>query len=260
MLTLTRARRSMGEIGEALPTVFPSLEHAGCRIRRGQITLIAAAPNVGKSVFALRLSLELALKHKVPGLYVSADTDPMTMWQRSAASAIGHSMADVEKGDPAYYDAKLNDARSLRWVFDPNPTLDDIDNEVLAFAHVYGEYPHVIIVDNLSNIFSGDFDGTVGLDKTLDFLHALARQTGAAVIVLHHLTSAYDDGREVPPLSALRGKVSKTPEVVLTLWTAGDAINPLMGVAIVKNRNGARDALGNVRVMLQFDPERMYLA
>lgn len=262
MLTLLRAQAGKGESGESLPVVFEKLQDATAKFRRGQITLIAAAPGVGKSIFALRLCLGTG----APCLYLSGDTDSFTMALRAASMVTGHSVRDVETqyeiDNGGYYDKHLEAYQHIRFDFEPNITPDNIEAQMTAYALAFGEYPHVLVVDNLSNIDLGDNsgEGYQALESALDYLHELARQTGTAVIALHHLTGQYDDGNVPAPLSALRGKVSKVPELVLTLFRSGTPEFPALGVAIVKNRNGKMDTTGGYSVVLHYDPERMQLS
>lgn len=258
MLTLARAAASKGDAGEALPVAFPVLEAATARIRRSHVTLIAAGPGVGKTV----MSTTLAVKARVPTLYFSADSDAFTVNNRVAATITGHLVETVEEsyavGASKYYEDRIiRDTNHIRWVFDPSPTLDSIDDYVDAFALTFGEYPHLIVLDNLGDIYSENSEeGHTGSQAILKFLHELGRNTDAAIVVLHHLTGAYDDGNLIPPLSALKDKVSKTPSLVLTLWNAGPG---LMGVAVVKNRIGRGNPSGAYNVTLHADLSTMQL-
>lgn len=261
MLTITRAGQAIGSAGEPLPTVFQSLAGQTVHIRRAQVTLIAAGPGVGKSVMAMTL----AAKAGVPAYYFSADTDSFTMRNRVAAMVTGHSLGDVEdaykerKG--GYYDVALNaHAGHIRWHFERHLTLDAIDAEVNAFAMVYGEYPHLIVVDNLKNVYDDSDGEPISKEEILDWLHQLSGQTNAAVVVLHHLVGQFDSGMEPPPLDALLEKVSKTPELVLCLYRAGrDAMDPLLGVCVDKNRTGKADPSGGMVIYLDYDAPHMRL-
>jgi hypothetical protein len=54
--------------------------------------MVAAAPNAGKSMFAL----VYAIKANIPTLFFSADTDTATVMIRTAAHLSGHSQLTVE--------------------------------------------------------------------------------------------------------------------------------------------------------------------
>jgi predicted ATP-dependent serine protease len=255
VFTLTRANHSKGRSGETLPVVWPELERARISFRRGQVTLVAAAPGVGKSV----LAMSLVLRAGVPAFYFSADTDASTMNQRAAAALTAHSLDDVEQayevGMAEFYDQKLQQLKQLRWDFNTSPDVEQVERDVTAFATVYGEWPHIVIVDNLSNMVD-DASDFAQLEAVLMYLKDLGRQTGAAMIVLHHLTGEYDDGNTPVPMKGLRGKISKTPEMILTLFRAGPGV---LGVSPVKNRTGKADASGNHFIQLPLDLERMQL-
>lgn len=178
----------------------------------------------------------------------------------------GWSTRDIEnltrQGNTSEIDARLAPLDNVRFSFDGSITLDDLDDELMAYAMTYGDWPEVIVIDNLSNVVQDDLEGYHALEATCDYLHELARKTGAAVIALHHVTGAYDDGTEPVPLSGLRGKVSKVPEMVLTLsvegntWETGER---RLIVSIVKNRGGKGDASGSLKVALRCDLDRMLI-
>jgi hypothetical protein len=251
-VTLTRAMRASAGAGEPLPTVFKTLSDNTIYFRKAQQTLIAAAPGVGKSL----VSLTVAMRCKVPTYYFSADSDESVMYIRAAAMLTGWSTQDIEHqiriGNVETIDAKLNGHDHIRFNFDPNPSMDDVDEELQAFAAMYGEYPKLIVMDNVRNVFDPDGEkGTV--DGVIDFLNERAKETRACVIGLHHVTGAYDDGITPVPLSGLMGKVSKVPATIITLnrnpqldYNGAQAMN----LSPVKNRGGKADPSGQWQLPL----------
>jgi hypothetical protein len=214
------------------------------------MVLVASAPNVGKSPFALNLAHRSGLRC----LYFSADTDAFTQYTRVVALHAGIRLADVE-AHPEQFTEYVRNLKHLHFHYDASPTLDDIDEELMAYAMVWGDWPQIIVIDNLSNVYTGTDERWARLEAALDYLHDVARKTGALVVVLHHVTGEHEDGQSAVPLSGLRGKVSKVPEQVLTLWRAGDELEPCMGVAVVKNRGGKADPSGRYSAVLRWDLE-----
>ncbi|MER7445010.1 AAA family ATPase [Micromonospora avicenniae] len=257
MLTLTRAKLSRGSAGEPLPTVFQSLAAEGIHFRRGQLTLVAAAPGVGKSVLALTKSLHTGS----PGYYASADTDAFTMYLRAGAMFTGWRTSDIENavmhGNTAQVDALLEKKSDVRMDFSGRIEQLALEDDLKAYAMTYGEWPHFIVIDNISNMES-EGEGYQALEYSCDYLHELGRKTGAAIIALHHVTGEYDDGIKPVPLSGLRGKISKVPEMILTLHR--NAESNRLYVCPVKNRTGKNAAAANWWVTLDYDPGRMKLA
>lgn len=257
MHTLVRGKNSTGKAGEPIPTVFPALARSTVHFRRGQFTLIAAAPGVGKSLVALTAALDAG----VPTFYFSADSDAFTMYVRSGAKETGWTTGEVEtqvqQGNTLLIDSKLDQKSAhLRFSFDTNPDFDTVEEELLAYAATYGCWPTLLVFDNISNVETESGEGQVALEAVCDYLHALARKTGAAVLGLHHVTGEYDDGTKPVPLSGLRGKISKIPEQVLTLFRNQE--NPgRMGVTVVKNRMGKSDPSGAMVIWLDCELERM---
>ena len=93
MRTLARAVGSKDIGGEPLPTVFRTFETNKVVIRRAEVSMIAGTPGVGKST----LALAIALRSKVPTLYVSADTNAHTMAMRLLSMITGRNQTEAEQ-------------------------------------------------------------------------------------------------------------------------------------------------------------------
>lgn len=251
MQTLSRAYRRRDGAGEPLPQVWHKLAAAGVRLRRGQLVMLASAPNSGKSLMALIM----AVKMEVPTLYFSADTDKHDTVVRAGALLANQTMDEVDLGLEVasdFYEGLLSGLDHLQFCFDPAPCLADIDLEMRAYEEVHGQPPHLVVIDNLMNVQMDDADEIRGYRLILAALHHLARESKACVLVLHHVTGEYDGTEKPPPRRALMGKVSHFPEVVLTMAKAQSFI----GVACVKNRNGPADPTGEQAIWLAADYAR----
>lgn len=227
------------------------------KFRRGQVTLVAGSPGAGKSALATTLALYV----DVPTIYFSADSDKMTFGSRAMAAALGILLNDaeellLEKNEEAI--SRLDRTTGHIWVnFDPAPTPKDIDEEIDCFAYIMGDYPHLVIVDNLMDVNLYGSDERSGHDAIVDFCKQLARRTGAAVLILCHVTGPYTDGTEVIPRSGLMNKIDKRPRLILTLHKYD--ING-MGVSVVKNSNGPAEADGSMMEVLPWIPEKSWIS
>jgi RecA-family ATPase len=236
--------------------VWRSLESTGTRFLRGQLVLIAAGPGTGKSMVALCL----ALAARLPTLYFSADSDAFTQLQRSLSRLAGISLstaatAILNDGVGAFDDV-LNGV-PIRFNYDASPSLDLIERLMEGYEEVHGEYPSLVVVDNLMNVQRDDEEDR---DGVLTYLHAMARETGACVIVLHHVTGPHNDGDRPIPLSGVKDQVTAVPEMVLTLHKRHDEGQPdLLCVSTVKNRGGSADPSGRRFVELVFEGDRMVI-
>jgi hypothetical protein len=257
--------RNSEEEGIALPSVFPSLERAGVKFRRSQLSLVAAAPGGGKSAFAAYEAVKAAYgefeEDPVPTLYFSADTDKKTLGSRITASVTRLTVDDAERkldeGDPGVWSTLEVNTNHIWFSWDRGPNLEDIENEVEAFAHVMGDWPHKIVVDNLKNVYTeevGEAGEHIRYDRVLDYLHQLAGITGAHIMVLHHVTGYYEIGNVPIPLSGILGKVTKPFGLILTLYRAWDS---MLGICVVKNRTGKASADGSHVIYMPYNLERM---
>ena len=262
MYTMRQSLFIKGSAGDPLPTVWKSLENRGTRFLRGQLCLVCAGPGVGKSA----LILNYALKAKVPTLYFSADSDAFTQLSRSLSIVTGDPM---DKTTKMVRDGELGAAESeftdipIRFNYSASPTLSQIEASMRSYEEVYGDYPALVVVDNITNVRTGgdhDDDPFSGLEALLDELHVMARFTGACVIGLHHVTGTYNDADRPIPLSGVKGQVARVPELVLTLHKVIEQFGPdSLRVSTVKNRGGKSDPSGSEFVALDFVGDTMQI-
>ncbi len=252
-----------GSAGNPLPQVWDALENKGTRFLRGQLCLICAGPGVGKSA----LVLSYALHAKVPTLYFSADSDAFTQLSRSLSILTGWHM---EKTTRMVRAGDLGDAKDefadipIRFNYLASPALDNIESSMKSYEEVYGDFPWLVVIDNITNVRTGgkdnDDDPFSGLEALMDYLHNMARSTGACVVGLHHVTGGYNDADRPIPLSGVKGQIARVPEMVLTLHKQSEEFGPdLLCVSTVKNRAGKADPSGGDYVTLSFSGDNMQI-
>jgi KaiC/GvpD/RAD55 family RecA-like ATPase len=205
--------------------------------------MVAAAPNAGKSMFALIYAVRAA----VPTLFFSADTDTATVMMRAASHLSGHAQVTVEQNlnkRANHYNKELENISHIQWVFDSNPSLDDIEMEIKAYIELYGIAPELIVVDNLMNVAAESDNEWAGLRQIMMEFHDMARKTQACVLVLHHVSeqSEYGKADKPSPRRSIHGKVSQLPSLILTLGYSPQ--EGVLRVAAVKNRFGPMDSTG----------------
>lgn len=222
--------------------------------------LICAPPGKGKSA----LVLALALKMKVPSLYMSADSDAFTQVSRALSVVTGTHMDESEKFARSEEMAETPEFKAalagipIRFNFLASPALTDMERATEAFEELYGEYPALIVIDNITNVQNGnqdnDGDPFSGLEGFLEYAHTMARETQSCVVGLHHVNAAYNDGTTPIPMSGVKGQIGRIPEMILTLFQPHPGT---MGVSPVKIRGGPHDATGSDFAELEFDGSTM---
>lgn len=231
----------------------------GAFFRRGQTSLIAAEPNNGKSPLVRWMCVQWALQG-LRVLYFSADSDEYTTWKSVASCVTGKETSYVEKGGRDVSVALGRLEGRMAFSFETDPSYDDIQQEAAAFFELWGSYPDVIVVDLLADVGGDSEDEYATLREHTRAFKRLARVTDSHVIMVHHVNeedSSKKRGEILPPARGrITGKISKKPELVLTL--AYDAYERLMKIAAVKNRDGSgTDTTGQSYLALRSDPERM---
>lgn len=262
MYSLRQSLWIKGAAGDPLPPVWEALEAKGTRFLRGQLGLICAAPGIGKS----GLILTYALKARVPLLYFSADSDSYTQLTRSLSILTGWSM---EKSARAVRDGDLGEAVAefeglpIRFNYSASPSLDQIETSMLSYEEVYGDFPSMVVIDNITNVrgIGGDEDDPfAGLEAMMDYLHDMARQTAACVVGLHHVQGKYNDGNIPIPLGGVKGQITRVPELILTLHRIQSEFgSDRLNVSTVKNRANKADPSGLDFASLDFCGDTMQI-
>jgi hypothetical protein len=164
----------------------------------------------------------------------------------------------ISSSGAALVDAEMEQLDEfLFWSYEPAPSLEFIEEEIKAVEEVLGEYPQLLIIDNLMNLSHGSDSEWQEMRSSMAAFHTLARRIDACIMVLHHVSE--NDSRPFmpPPRRSVQGKVNQLPEQILSV-----AMNPkdgLFKIAAIKNRHGAHDPTGEEHVTLAVDASRMSL-
>jgi AAA domain len=234
MYALDKFHTRTGRMGAPLPEVWGSFSDNKITFRRGGMSLIAGQPGAFKSTLA-RNMLVSWVQQGMTAVYFSADSD-----EDEAARQVYGIISDTDtEGVERLFRTRQYDTITpvLRTMgaarFDYKAyDVDGIAFRLQAYEAVHGDYPDVVFIDNLINFASSsqDWAGMIDLQNELK---ALALEMRCHVCVLHHVTDAFPSGVPVPR-SAIQGKVTQIPTLVLTVAAAGLQLS----VASVKNRNG----------------------
>lgn len=227
-------------------------------IRRSEVTMIAGQPGAGKSLLALWLTLGWATAG-LRGIYFSADS--AELGQASRALAMSQANLTVREAErllemeDEWAIERMTPLNNLCWSFEDDLTYENIDDEVQAFIELWGTTPDFIVVDNLTDVEGQSEDEWATQRRALKALVQLARQTDAAVIVLHH-TSEDDRVKEdpCPPRKAIQGKCSQKPALILTIADRGQK----RPVACVKDRYGKSDKWGHAAEWYWLDEDTLH--
>jgi archaellum biogenesis ATPase FlaH len=145
-------------------------------ICKGDTTLIVGEPNVGKSWVSLSLAVAMADRH--------------TMWLGHTVSHHGKVLYIDEENphDVVYHRLKqlgIQQYNNLRYLHRQGVRLDRNFDKLLDEAITYK--PNMIVLDSLTRFHTRDENNAGEMAKLFnDSINVLCRETGAAVIILHH--------------------------------------------------------------------------
>lgn len=248
-----------GTVGfEPLPSPFPSWASQGMRIRRNSLHLWAG-PSASFKTMAI---INAIMNMRVPTLMFSTDSDESTIASRMLGvitkTAIEQTEEWLKPTSPHLERASqlLSEYDFIRFDFAPNPSLDDVWNGTYAYATVEGVWPQQIVIDIASDVGHtfGNADEWGILKDLMRQGKVLARETGAAVHLVHHVSDAWRPTAErpVPSKGDILGKVSGLPVLMVNFAPGGTGE---ILAACVKNRFAKCDPSGRTFLRMRVDPE-----
>lgn len=204
------------------------------------------------------IAINLAIKAGVPTLYLAMDGDETSMSIRVMQAWNGftreEALAEMDIESRRAVSTFDTIDEYVRWDFPGSPDMVEIRDRVWSFAEIWGEFPHLIVVDNMMDV-AGE-ESFAAYSEAEQALCALARVSNSAVVVLAHVNGMYENGRDTIPLSGVNFKATKKSSLVLSM--CGHAFESVLNVSVLKNRDGPRDQSGiTVRAQLRVDYERM---
>lgn len=258
MLTPKRALSLNITGGRPLPRVS-ELEalNATTTPRYGEVMMIAGRSGSQKSGFALWYVDRL----DVPALYFSADMSPFTASSRVASTRFGLTTEEIEGivGSGLEVERELNAAlegSKIQFSFGQPIRERQIYDELDAWVELHDAFPDVLVFDNLMDCEGAESDYSAQM-AWMQFLTGMARDTGSALIVMHHASDKSWDSKTnpfYPPSRAeVKGGLSEKPALSLSVALDPDTMD--FRIATIKQRMGAQDPTARRFVTMRCEPE-----
>jgi hypothetical protein len=257
MLTLSRSV-TRGVVGnEPLPPAFASWARQGIRFRRASVSMLAGVPGSHKT----RIMLNAVTNMKIPTFVFSTDSDADTVMSRLLALNTRTPTETTEqwlRQDPERVKRVLKayDDLGFGWCFKPDPSIEDVWEELNAYHEAEGRWPEQIVVDIASDVSHDTGDEWGSLRDLLRESKIIARETGAHLLLVHHAADSEKTKKPCPRRSDIHGKVNQIPEVIVTcgVTNTGD-----LHVACVKNRHARADINADNHFPMTLDAATSYV-
>lgn len=250
--------------GEPITTPWQELNEF-VSMCRGDAVTVLGAPMSNKSNFVLNW----LLRSNIPTLFGTFDTPIRDMTARSLAIMTGDTIDQCSEGMVrGDYDDVAEGQNSL-WFFDDNSCLEpNRDGKTLlhdlhvAYDEFLGEPPQVIVLDNLSDCAKEVHH--IELQTAFKAARDIGRELDCAVLALHHVRRAGDEGRKDPAAVPVRlndgvGAGERDASVVLGLWKPKHGAGNVLRIAHLKSKRKAANPAGGLFRDFYLDQSRAWI-
>lgn len=259
MQTLERAVLRQDSVGRKLTLPWHHMnEHISLRTK--ELVMMAGAPGGGKSTVAVNMAMQM----EVPMLYLAQDS-PASVLSRMTALATSQETrktfrAIADGSQRTVIAEEMADVRPTL-VFERGAMLlEGIKERVEALQEWLGEFPSVVVVDNLIDmIIPGQTHGDNSFYTTaLPYLKQMANEYNLTVLALHHVTRG--GGRDNPHGRgragiALNDLLFAGEREARHVWGVFNDGNDHVFLQILKQQDGPADPDGNMKLSLRWYPK-----
>jgi replicative DNA helicase len=233
---------------------YNELDNLTCGLQKGEVSVIASRPGVGKTMLAMNITENIAIHGKQAVVIFSLDLTAEQLIMRMVSSVGRISMQKLRKGN----------LESEDWIRLAN-AINQIGEAPIYFESCAGftasdlcekarylkqeHHISIIVLDYLQLVASNTL-GRTREEEIADIFHSLrslARELDVSIIVLSQLSRSVDRRQNKRPrMSDLHGSavIEEDADIVLLIYReeayASDSDkNDIAEVTIAKNRNGS---------------------
>ena len=184
----------------------------------GYLTMLAADPGIGKSMFALSVADKLMRGGKwFDGVHDANHTDDgLILWVECEAGEPFHLMRAKKLGaDTSRFMTMRAVNESVR-----TPALTDPNDRQRFSEMMRSEFVSMGVIDSLSGAILGVDENTAEVGKVVQWLSEQARDTAKPILLIHHMNKSAMRTRnsDTPPSMAdLRGSTA-IPQHCRVIW------------------------------------------
>ncbi|PSB02394.1 replicative DNA helicase [Merismopedia glauca] len=247
-----------------LPTGLYDLDALIGGLRRGDLTIIAGRPSMGKTQVGVYLAHQVAVVKKQPVVFFSAEMSRDKLLCRFVAHVSGldasrllnHKILDSEWHSLAQAVGLLSQSQ-LRIDSTTNPTISHMRGQLQKTLSEAGSVG-LVVLDYLQLLGNSSANRVQELDEIAKGCKALAKEFDVPFIALSQLNRGVEArNNKRPMMSDIRdsGAIEQTADVVLLLYRdeyyhSDTSDRALMEIAVGKNRDGETGI-----AKLLFDPK-----
>jgi replicative DNA helicase len=240
-------------ISEGIPTGFKDLDMMIGGIKKGELTVMAGRPSMGKTTLASSIIEHIAIVEKIPCAYFSLEMSKDQLVQRILCSMAKVDVQEVRKGlfSKDQWPNLVKAAEELSEspiVIDDTPGISAIELRAQMLRLIPKHNIKLVIVDYLQ-LMKGASNNENRKQEMLEIsrsMKELARELDIAVILISQLSRVVEQRQDKrPQLSDLResGAIEQEAELVMLLlreeyYKATEENKDLAEVIVAKQRRG----------------------
>ncbi|QQG44164.1 MAG: replicative DNA helicase [Candidatus Roizmanbacteria bacterium] len=254
-----------------VPTSFNDLDNKLAGMQDSNLLILAARPGIGKTTFALNITLNAAAKHKIPVGFFSLEMSKEELVDRLLVGQADIDAWRLKTGrltseERAQLLEAMGDLSSAPIFIDDTPGISVLEMRTKARKLKIDKDIKLLVVDYLQLADAGKrFESRVQeVSFVSQGLKNLARELRIPVLAISQLSRAVEHrGIKKPQLADLResGAIEQDADVVMFLYYEDDnedimdKSKKMIKLNIAKHRNGS---VGEIDLMFRGDRVKFY--
>ena len=222
---------------------YLQLDNITSGFQKGVLTILAARPKVGKTIFACNILCNSCFHLKIPTLLFSLETTKKNLMHNFVSIITNIDALNLEQGDLQDYEhdkihkAVGNIIKSPLFIEDNiGVTIDELNKTIKQLVSRYKI--ELIIIDYLQLIVGK-------INNITTTLKTIAITLDISIVLLMQMDREVDTRNGIPKLSDLKkyGMLSANADTIIFMHKGADKLNETRVLNVAKNRNGNKGSV-----------------
>lgn len=247
------------DLHKIIHQVLPPFDFVLPGLIAGTVGVLAAPGGAGKSIFALQAAADVATGADTLGIGIAASGPVLLIAAEDPIPVLGLRLQALMRSLPANAQSLLMSKLDVMPALTLGIDLYSAGVDWLPLLAERGVGCRLIVIDTLSRTHTGDENSRQDAGRVMRHLERLADETGAAVLLLHHVGKASVLNGQGNAQQAVRGASTWVDEARWVAYLHGPSDDDVRALGIVESERRRYIRFGVSKLNYGEPPENCWL-